>query len=145
MISLDKCNESCDSVDDLSCKICFPNKTKSVNVKVFNMITKINETKTLIKHISCNYKFKFDNTTCNLNQKWNNETCQYEYNNIVNAQKNIIEILANAFENGKNSKSIVDESVIVCYEIIDITTNVPKIVRNTLSIYSNDKKIYKKI
>ena len=145
MISLGKCNESCDSVDDLSWKICFPNKTKSVNVKVFNMITKINETKTLIKHISCNYKFKFDNTTCNLNQKWNNETCQYEYNNIVNAQKNIIEILANAFENGKNSKSIVDESVIVCYEIIDITTNVPKIVTNTLSIYSNDKKIYKTI
>ena len=131
MISLGKCNESCDSIDDLSWKICFPNKAKSLNVKVFNMITKINETKTFIKHISCNYKFKFDNATCNLNQKWNNETCQYEYNNLVNAQKIIIGILANAFENGKNSKSIVDESAIVCYEIIDITTNVPKIVTNT--------------
>ena len=97
MISLGKCNESCDSVDDLSWKICFPNKTKSVNVKVFNMITKINETKTLIKHISCNYKFKFDNTTCNLNQKWNNKHVNVSIKNIVNAQKIIIGILANAF------------------------------------------------
>ena len=39
MISLDKCNGSCDSVDDLSTKICAPSKTKDVNVKVFNMIT----------------------------------------------------------------------------------------------------------
>ena len=76
MISLDKCNGSCNSVDDLSAKICVPNKAKSVNVKVFNMATKINETKILTKHISCDCKRKFDSATCNSNQKWNNETCR---------------------------------------------------------------------
>ena len=76
MISLDKCNRSCNSVDDLSAKICVPNKAKSVNVKVFNMATKINETKILTKHISCDCKRKFDSATCNSNQKWNNETCR---------------------------------------------------------------------
>ena len=76
MISLDKCNGSCNSVDDLSVKICVPNKTKSVNVKVFNMASKINETKILTKHISCDCKRKFDSATCNSNQKWNNETCR---------------------------------------------------------------------
>ena len=49
MISLDKYNGSCNSVDGLSAKICVPNKTKSVNVKVFDMLRKINEDKTLIK------------------------------------------------------------------------------------------------
>ena len=30
------------------------NKTEDVNLNIFNMITKINESKTLPKHISCN-------------------------------------------------------------------------------------------
>ena len=42
MISLDKCNGSCNAVNDLSTKIRVPSKTKDVNMKVFNMITRIN-------------------------------------------------------------------------------------------------------
>ena len=34
MIILDECNGSCNVVDGLSTKICVPNKTKSVNVKI---------------------------------------------------------------------------------------------------------------
>ena len=44
MIIPDKCNGIFNAVDDLSAKICFPTEKKDVNVKVFNMITKINET-----------------------------------------------------------------------------------------------------
>ena len=50
MISLDKCNASCNV---LSPKICAPKKTKDISVKVFNMITDKNEAKTITKHISC--------------------------------------------------------------------------------------------
>ena len=53
MISLYKCNKRCDDVD-LSTKICVSSKTKNVVVKVFNMITRINEVRTLIRRISCN-------------------------------------------------------------------------------------------
>ena len=45
MISLDKCNGSCNAVGDLSTKIC-ASKTKNVSVKVINMIANINEAKT---------------------------------------------------------------------------------------------------
>ena len=31
-----------------------------VNVKIFNMVTSINEVKTLVKHTSCDCKYKFD-------------------------------------------------------------------------------------
>ena len=55
-------------------------KKKDLNVKVFNMITRITESKTLMKHISCDFKCKFNSTTCNSNQK-NNETCQCECKN----------------------------------------------------------------
>ena len=47
----------------------------------FNMITGINESKTLIKHISCERKCKFDGRKCKSNQKWNNDKCQCECKN----------------------------------------------------------------
>ena len=43
IISLNKCNGSCNVVDDLSTKIHAPSETKDVNVKVFNMIKRINK------------------------------------------------------------------------------------------------------
>ena len=72
MIILDKSSGSCNSVDDLSRRICAPSKTKDINVKVIQMITNKNEAKTLVKHISCSCKCKFDSTACISNKKWNN-------------------------------------------------------------------------
>ena len=63
-------------------------KTKDINVKVFNMITNKNEAKTMVKHISCDCKGKFNSTTSNSNQKWNNEACQCECNNYCTCKKN---------------------------------------------------------
>ena len=48
MISLHKCNEGCNVVDDLSTKISVLSETKDVNAKLFNMII-------LIKHISSDF------------------------------------------------------------------------------------------
>ena len=42
---------------------------------MFNLITGINELKTLTKHISRECKCKFDSRKYNLNQKWNNDKC----------------------------------------------------------------------
>ena len=40
------------------------------------MVTRIYEAKTLLKHISCDSKCKFNNKTCSSGQKWNNDKCQ---------------------------------------------------------------------
>ena len=79
MIILDKFSGSCNV---LSPKICvLENKNKKnqqkTNVKAFNMITNKNEAKTMAKHISCDFKCKFDSTTCNSNQKWNMQMIIY--------------------------------------------------------------------
>ena len=42
------------------------------------MITGINESKTLTRHIQCKCKRKFDGGKCSLNQKWNNDKCRCE-------------------------------------------------------------------
>ena len=38
--------------NDLSNEVCVPNKAEDLNLSVFSMITRINESKTLTKHIS---------------------------------------------------------------------------------------------
>ena len=73
MTNLGKCNINCNVIDYLSTKICVPGEIKETYVKVFNMITRINETKTLVKHISCDCKCKLNSTTCNWNQKRNDK------------------------------------------------------------------------
>ena len=42
-VNLDRCMESCNSLNDLFNKVCVPNKTEHLNLSVFNMIRGINE------------------------------------------------------------------------------------------------------
>ena len=55
-VKVDRCVESCNTLNDLFNKVCVPNKTEDLNLSMFNIITGINELKTLIKHISCECK-----------------------------------------------------------------------------------------
>ena len=59
-VKLDRCVGSYHTLKDLSNKECVPNKTEDLNLSVFNMITGINESKKLTKHISCKCKYRFD-------------------------------------------------------------------------------------
>ena len=59
-VKLDRCVGSCNTVNNLSNKVCVPNKTEDLNLRVFNMITGINVSKTLTKDILCKCKCKFD-------------------------------------------------------------------------------------
>ena len=51
MLSLDRCGRTCNTLRDPYNKACLPNKTKDERLKVSNMITQINESKSLVKHI----------------------------------------------------------------------------------------------
>ena len=50
-------------------KYVFQINKKDRNLNVFNMITGINKSKTLIKHISCNCRCKFNGRKCSSKQK----------------------------------------------------------------------------
>ena len=70
MINLNRCNESCNTLNDLFNRIC-----------VFNVITGTNAPKTIAKQMSCECKCKFDGRKCVLNQKWNNHEYKCEWGN----------------------------------------------------------------
>ena len=55
-VKLDKCVGSCNTVNDLSNKVCVPNKMEDLNLGMFNIMIGINELKTLksIYHANVN-------------------------------------------------------------------------------------------
>ena len=63
VVKLYRCVAICNTLNYLSNKVCIPNKTEDLTLSVFNMITGINESKTLTKHISCKCKCRFDGKT----------------------------------------------------------------------------------
>ena len=80
------------------------------------MITGINESKTLTKHISCECKCRFDGRKCNSDQSWNNDKRQCECKKRQDYTWN--SATCNC-ENGKYLASIMDDSAIICDEVMD--------------------------
>ena len=58
-----------------------PNETEDLNLHVFKMITGINESRTLAKHVSFKCECKFDSKTCNPDQKCSTEKCWCKFKN----------------------------------------------------------------
>ena len=83
------------------------------------MITGINESKTSTKHLSCKCKYKFNRAKYNLNQWWNNDKCRCERKNIQACEKDYVWNPGTCnCENGQYLVSIMDDSVIICNEVI---------------------------
>ena len=49
VVNLERCAGNCNSLNDLSIKVCVPNKTEDLNLSVLNIIIGINKLKTLTK------------------------------------------------------------------------------------------------
>ena len=119
-VKLDRCVGSCDTLNDLSNKVCVSNKTEGLNLRVFNMITKINESKTSTKHKSCECKCKFDGRKCNSDQWWNKSKCRCECKNRHACEKDYVWNPAiYSCEYGKYLASTMNDLVITCDVMIE--------------------------
>ena len=84
------------------------------------MITGINKSKTLTKHISCDWKWKFDGRKCNSDQWWNNDKRQCEYKKRHVCEKDYVWNPATcSFKNGKYLGSIMDDFAVICDKVIE--------------------------
>ena len=88
------------------------------HIHVLSMITRMNESKILKKHISWECKCKIDGRKCNSNQKWNNGKCRYECKKHSICEADCIWNPATcSWKNGKYLASIVDDSVITLMKL----------------------------
>ena len=64
-IKKSKFSGNCNNINDPYAKICVPDVLKSLNVKVFNLMSKTNETKNIKWHETCKCQCRLDAIVCN--------------------------------------------------------------------------------
>ena len=59
-IKTSKCSGSCNNINDPYAKMCVPDAVKNLNVKVFNLMSRTNETRFIKWHETCKCKCRLD-------------------------------------------------------------------------------------
>ena len=82
-VKINKFSGSCNNINDPYAKSCVPDFSKNMNVKVFNLISRTNETKCIKWHKTCKCKCRLDASVCNNKQRWNEDKCRWEFNELT--------------------------------------------------------------
>ena len=82
-ITINKCKGSCNTINDPYAKIRVPDIIKNINVKVFNQMSRANETRHTEWHKTCNCICRLDTSVCNNKQRWNEDKCRCECNELI--------------------------------------------------------------
>ena len=76
-IESSKCSGSRNNINYPYAKICVPDIVKNLNVKVFNLMSRTNETRFIEWHETCQCERKFGENVCTNKQRWNKNKCRY--------------------------------------------------------------------
>ena len=68
-IKVNKCSGSCNNINDPYAKLCVPDVVKNLNIKVFNLMSRTNETRHIEWHETCKCKCRLDASVCNNKQR----------------------------------------------------------------------------
>ena len=77
-IRINKCSDSSNNINNPYAKICVPDVIKDLNVKVFNLMSRTNETRFIKWHQTCKCICRLDGIICNSKQRWNENKCMCE-------------------------------------------------------------------
>ena len=145
-IKQDRCVGGFNTLNELSNKVCVPQKTEDLDLSVLNIITGINESKTLTKQI-CECKCRFDRRKCNSDQWWNHDKSWSECEKCHVCEKVYVwDPSACNCEIGKYLASIIDDSTIMCDEVIESfyeeTKTVPTIFNEKIHFVKHKISIF---
>ena len=82
-IKTSKCSGSCDNINNPYAKLCFPDVVKNLNIKVFNLMSRTNETRHIEWHETCKCECTLDTSVCNNKQCWNDDKCRCECKELI--------------------------------------------------------------
>ena len=77
-IDVNKYGGDCNTINDPMAKLCVPDIVKDMNIKVFNMLSRINETRKVVWHETCKCICRLTSAICNDKQEWNENKCSCE-------------------------------------------------------------------
>ena len=79
-VLVNKYSGSCNTLNDPMAKMCVPNIVKRVNMKIYNFLMRLNETRNVLWHESCKCVCRLNSSVCNSKQIWNSDTCRCDCN-----------------------------------------------------------------
>ena len=82
-IKISKCSGNCSNINDPYAKVCVPDSIKNLNVKVFSLMSRTNDTIFLEWHEKCKCKRRLDAIVCNNKQRWNKNKCRCECKELI--------------------------------------------------------------
>ena len=77
-VKINKCGDSCNNLSDSYARLCVPAFVKNINLKVFNLMSRTNETRYIKLHKTCKCKCRLDASVCNNKQRCNKDKCRCE-------------------------------------------------------------------
>ena len=77
-IKTSKYSGNCSNINDPYATVCVPDIVKNLNVKVYNLMWKTNETRHIKWYETCKCICRLDAIVCNNKQRWNNGKCRCE-------------------------------------------------------------------
>ena len=95
-VLVNKCSGSCDTINNPMSKLCVPNVIKRVNMKVYNFLMRLNETRNVLWHESCKCVCRLNSSVCNSKHIWNSNTCRCDcHEDFASKDTSGIQVLAN--------------------------------------------------
>ena len=82
-LKINRCSGNCNSINDPYAKVSVPNIVKNLNVKVFNLMLRTNETRLIKLHETCKCICRLDKIICNSKQRSNEDKCRCESKEII--------------------------------------------------------------
>ena len=82
-IFVNNCSGGCNNINDTYAKLGILDVVKSINIKVFNLMSKTNETRHAYWHETFAYKCRLDASVYNDNQHWKNDKCRCECKELI--------------------------------------------------------------
>ena len=86
-VKINKCSGSCNNINDPYAKLRVPDVVKNINVKVFNLVSRTNETRHIKLHETYKCKCRLDASVCNNERHWNKDKCRCEYKKLIDKDR----------------------------------------------------------
>ena len=82
-VKINRCSGNCNSSNDSYAKICVPDVVKNLKVKIFNLMSRTNETRSIKSHETCKCICRLNKIICNNKQRWNKDQCRCECKELI--------------------------------------------------------------
>ena len=82
-IKTNKCDGSCNNINNPYAELWVPDVVKKLNVEVLNLMSRTNERRHREWHKTCKCECRLDSSVFNNKQRWNNDKCRCEWKESI--------------------------------------------------------------